>query len=102
LRQAARFFVGEEIYYTGGDTPAVQSAFTHGDTEADIRLAIDNAIYDGYLEGDEDAENKRLLVGFDRKGNPLEIYYNILDENTVRVFHAMEYRNIHNKLLDNE
>ena len=59
--------------------------------------AIDNAIYDGYLEGNEDAENKRLLVGFDRKGNPLEIYYNILDEDTVRVFHAMEYRNIHSQ-----
>jgi hypothetical protein len=78
------------------------SAFTHGYTEADIRLAIDNAIYDGYLEGDKDAENKRLLVGFDRKGNPLEIYYNILDKDTVRVFHAMEYRNVHNKLLENE
>jgi len=43
-----------------------------------------------------------LLVGFDRKGNPMEIYYNILDKDTVRVFHAMEYRNIHNKLLKNE
>ena len=40
-----------------------KSAFTRGYTEADIRLAIDNAIFDGYLEGDEDAENKRLLVG---------------------------------------
>jgi len=84
------------------DIKFCKSAFSHGYTEADIRLAIDNAIYDGYLEDDEDAENKRLLVGFDRKGNPIEIYYNILDENTVRVFHAMEYRNIHNKLLENE
>ena len=79
-----------------------KSAFRHGYTEADIRLAIDNAIYDGYLEGDEDVENKRLLVGFDRKGNPIEIYYNILDKDTVRVFHAMEYRNIHNNLLNDK
>jgi len=78
------------------------SAFSHGITEADIRWAIDNAIYDGYLEDDEEAENKRLLVGFDRKGNPIEVYYNILDQNTVRVFHSMEYRNIHNKFLENK
>jgi len=82
------------------DIKFCKSAFAHGYTEADIRLAIDNAIYDGYLEGDKDAENKRLLAGFDQRGNPIEIYYNILD--TVRVFHAMEYRNIHNKLLENE
>jgi len=31
-----------------------KSAFVHGYTEEDIRLAIDNAIYDGYLEGDEE------------------------------------------------
>ena len=30
-----------------------KSAFRHGFTEADIRLAIDNAIYDGYLENEE-------------------------------------------------
>ena len=73
------------------------SAFTHGITEANIRWAIDNAIYDGYLENDQDAGDKRLLVGFDLKGNPIEVYYNILDENTVRVFHSMEYRKIHDK-----
>jgi len=73
------------------------SAFTHGITEANIRWAIDNAIYDGYLENDQDPGDKRLLVGFDLKGNPIEVYYNILDENTVRVFHSMEYRKIHDK-----
>ena len=81
------------------DIKFCDSAFTHGITEADIRWAIDNAIYDGYLEDDQDPGDKRLLVGFDRKGNPIEVYYNILDENTVRVFHSMEYRNIHDKYL---
>jgi len=80
----------------------VPSAFKHGISEADIRWAIDTVKYDGYLEGDEDAENKRLLIGFDRKAHPIEIYYNILDENTVRVFHAMKCRNIHKYLLQNE
>ena len=83
------------------DIKFCDSAFTHGITEEDIRWAIDNAIYDGYLENDEDAGNKRLLVGFDRKGNPIEVYYNILDQNTVRVFHSMEYRNIHDKYIKN-
>ncbi|MDR0475678.1 MAG: hypothetical protein LBH43_18655 [Treponema sp.] len=62
----------------------------------------DTVKYDGCLEDDEDAENKRLLIGFDRSANPLEIYYNILDHNTVRVFHAMKCRNIHKHLLENE
>ncbi|MDR2495284.1 MAG: hypothetical protein LBD24_08700 [Spirochaetaceae bacterium] len=73
--------------------------FQNGISEADIRWAIDTAKYDGYLEGDEDTKNKRLLIGFDRNANPLEIYYNILDSNTVRVFHAMKCRSIHKYLL---
>jgi hypothetical protein len=79
-----------------------QSAFKHGISEADIRWAIDTVKYDGCLEDDEDIEDKRLLIGFDRNANPLEIYYNILDNDTVRVFHAMKCRNIHKHLLENE
>ena len=79
-----------------------KSAFKHGFTEADIRRAIDTVKYDGYLEDDEDAENKRLLIGFDRKANLLEIYYNILDKDTVRVFHAMKCQKVHKHLLENE
>ena len=48
------------------------SAFKHGVSEADIRWAIDTAKYDGFLEDDVDAENKRLLIGFDRNANLLE------------------------------
>ena len=77
-----------------------KSAFKHGVSEADIRWAIDTAKYDGYLEGNEDAENKRLLIGFDRNANPVEIYYNILDHDTVRVFHAMKCQNFHKHLLE--
>ncbi|MDR2479833.1 MAG: hypothetical protein LBD48_11050 [Treponema sp.] len=78
------------------------SAFKHGISEADIRWAIDTVKYDGCLEGDDAAENKRLLIGFDRNANPLEIYYNILDRDTVRVFHAMKCRSIHTYLLEDE
>ena len=79
-----------------------QSAFKHGVSEADIRWAIDTAKYDGILYDDEDAENKRLLIGFDRKANPLEILYNVLDADTVRVFHAMKCRNAFKRLFENE
>jgi hypothetical protein len=50
--------------YTGGMNVVIrfcQSAFKHGITEADIRWAIGTVKYDGCLEDDEDAENKRLL-----------------------------------------
>jgi len=78
-----------------------RSAFKHRITEADIRWAIDTAKYDGRLEDDEDAENKRLLIGFDRNANPIEILYNVLDNETVRIFHAMKCRNAFKHLLKN-
>jgi hypothetical protein len=30
-----------------------------------------------------------LIIGFDRNGKLIEVFYNILDADTVRVFHAM-------------
>jgi hypothetical protein len=59
-----------------------QAAFKHGISEADIRWAVDTAKYDGYLE-DHEAEDKRVLVGFDRNANPLEIFYNILNNESL-------------------
>jgi len=75
------------------------SAFKHGVSESDIRWAIDTAKYDGYFDDDGDTENKRLLIGFDRNANPLEILYNVLDNDTVRVFHAMKCRKAFKHLL---
>ena len=76
------------------------SAFKHGIEEADIRRAFDNAIYDGWLnEGKGQDKDKFLLIGFDRKGNPLEIIYNYIDDKSINVFHAMKCRNIFHYLL---
>ena len=75
-----------------------RSAFKHSVSEADIRWAIDTAKYDGMLEDDE-IENKRLLIGFDRNANLIEVFYNILDSDTVRVFHAMKCRNAFKSLF---
>jgi len=74
-----------------------QSAFKHGVTEADIHWAFSTARYDLPIEGDED---KRLLIGFDCVGNPLEIIYNELDDGRINVFHAMPCQSIYIPLLN--
>ena len=37
--------------------------------------------------------NKYGFVGFNRAGNPIEVFYNPIDEDTIKVFHAMGLRN---------
>ncbi|GBU20660.1 hypothetical protein R80B4_00539 [Fibrobacteres bacterium R8-0-B4] len=79
------------------------SAFKHNVTEADIRWAFDTAIYDGWFDGGVgQAEDKYLLIGFDRKGNPLEVLYNVIDSRAVNVFHAMKCRSIYYNLIQKE
>jgi hypothetical protein len=79
------------------------SAFKHGVSEADIRWAFDTATYDGWFnEGKGQAADRYLLIGFDQRGNPLEVLYNIIDDKTVNVFHAMKCRNIYYHLLQKE
>ncbi|GHU03166.1 hypothetical protein FACS1894158_00900 [Betaproteobacteria bacterium] len=65
------------------------SAFKHGIAETDIRTAFLRPLFDGLLEG---YDNKYLLTGFDTHGNVLEIMYNLIDEQTVHIFHAMRCR----------
>ncbi|MCL2191750.1 MAG: hypothetical protein FWB79_07195 [Treponema sp.] len=76
------------------------SAFKHNVSETDIRWAFDTARYDGWFNGGEgQTKDQHLLIGFDRSGNPLEILYNVIDDETVNVFHAMRCRNIYFHLL---
>ena len=70
-----------------------QAAFIHKVTEDDIRFAFDNARYDGTIDEDE-SDNKYLVIGFDRNANLIEIMYNVIDENTINVFHAMRCRKV--------
>jgi hypothetical protein len=72
------------------------AAFKHGATLDDIRWAFTTAKYDMPVEGDEE---KRLLLGFNTVGNPLEILYNELDDGRINVFHAMPCRSIYIALL---
>ena len=79
-----------------------KSAFKHKITEADIRWAFDNNLYDEQLDdsdGGGDIGSKHLLIGFDRNANHLEILYNVIDEDTLMVFHAMRCRNIFLSLI---
>jgi D-alanine-D-alanine ligase-like ATP-grasp enzyme len=50
---------------------------------------LDNPIHEELLEG---YANKYLVLGHDANANLLEIVYNRIDENTIRVFHAMPCR----------
>ncbi|GBU20264.1 hypothetical protein R80B4_00140 [Fibrobacteres bacterium R8-0-B4] len=68
-----------------------QSAFRHNATKPDIRFAIDTAIYDASIDAD-DVDNKFLIIGFDSNANLLEVMYNVVDEGTINVFHAMRCR----------
>ena len=50
---------------------------------------IETRIYEGQLE---DFVNKYAIIGFDTVGNLLEIMYNIIDSESINVFHAMRCR----------
>jgi propanediol dehydratase small subunit len=68
-----------------------QAAFIHNVTEEDIRFAFETARYEGSID-EEESDNKYLVIGFDRKALPLEVMYNVIDETTINVFHAMRCR----------
>jgi len=73
-----------------------RSAFKHNLSESDIQHAMLNPVYDEVQDSDND---KHLLIGFDKNMNLLEIAYNIIDEQTFKVFHAMECQKFYYKLL---
>jgi len=64
------------------------SAFKHGFSEEDIRQAVRTRICDILID---EYEDKYTLIGFDTKGNTLEIIYNLVNDETREVFHAMKY-----------
>jgi len=80
----------------------VPSAFDHNVSEEDIKMAFDKCQYDGFVdEDDPDADNKNLLVGFDRQAKLLEVFYNVLEDGSIKVFHAMKCRSQFIRLLSN-
>jgi len=67
----------------------VQSAFKHGYTQEDIERAIETKIYEDTLKGEDDIY---VIIGFDTVANPIEVFYNIIDGETIKIFHAMALR----------
>jgi hypothetical protein len=67
----------------------VKSAFKHGYTQNDIEHAIKTKIYEDSLKGEDDIY---VIIGFDTIANPIEVFYNIIDDDTIKVFHAMALR----------
>ena len=65
------------------------AAFKHGVAETDIEAAMATALIDELIEG---YDNKFLIIGFDMKGNLIEVMYNLVGENIANVFHAMKCR----------
>ena len=68
----------------------VSSAFRHGVTQEDIIHAYRTKIRAGLLES---YGNKYGFIGFNRAGNPIEVFYNPIGDDTIKVFHAMGCRN---------
>ena len=65
------------------------AALKHGIVEEDIRWAIKTHICDVLMEG---YDNKYAIIGFDKNGNLIEVMYNLIDEQSINVFHAMRCR----------
>jgi hypothetical protein len=74
-----------------------EAAFKHGVSEKAIRAAIEKFVYDNLLP---DATDRHLLLGFDNNANLLEVIYNVIDEQTITVFHAMKCRKTYFTLVD--
>ena len=74
-----------------------QAAFKHNINESDIRHAIRHFIFEEQID---DGDNKHLILGFDTNRRLLEIMYNIIDEHTINVFHAMKCRKVWRSLAD--
>ena len=60
-----------------------EAAFRHGISKDDILYAYRNRIFDASVNG---LPEKYAVIGFDRSGNPLEIMYNPIDDNTINIF----------------
>ena len=75
------------------------AAFRHDVSRDDILHAFSTFIFEEQIESDEH-DNKYLLLGFNRAGNLIEVMYNKIGVDAIRVFHAMPCRNVYIKLIE--
>ena len=77
----------------------VSSAFKHRMTKDDIVRAFETFIYEDMLE---DFYNKHLLLGFNTHGNLIEVMYNKISDESIKVFHAMPCRKTFREMMEQE
>ena len=75
----------------------VSSAFKHRATKDDIVRAFETFIYEDMLE---DFDNKHLLLGFNTRGNLIEVMYNRISVEVIKVFHAMPCRKVFREMIE--
>ena len=75
----------------------VSSAFKHGVTKDDIIRAFETFIYEDMLE---DFYNKHILLGFNTRGNLIEVMYNRISVEAIKVFHAMPCRKVFREMIE--
>jgi len=75
----------------------VSSAFKHRMTKDDIVRAFETFIYEDMLE---DFHNKYLLLGFNTHGNLIEVMYNRISDEAIKVFHAMPCRKVFREMME--
>ena len=73
-----------------------EAAFRHNITKEDIKHALKSKIRAGAIEG---FHEKYAVIGLDRTGNPIEVMYNPIDDDSINVFHAMKVRKSTVKML---
>ena len=73
-----------------------ESAFRHGFSKEDILHAFKSKIRAGAIEG---FPEKYAVIGLNCAGNPIEVMYNPIDDNSINVFHAMKVRKSTLKML---
>jgi uncharacterized DUF497 family protein len=78
-----------------------KSASKHHIEHADVEWAFRTKKYDAVLE-DEHLNGEHLLLGFSRNASLLEIVYRPIDEDTVKVIHAMRCQPKYYGLLEGE
>ncbi|GHV83402.1 hypothetical protein AGMMS50212_07420 [Spirochaetia bacterium] len=74
----------------------INSAYKHGVSYAAINDCMSKHHIEYMLEEDP---LKRLYVGFDNNGNPIEIIA-IIEDDTIKVIHAMKLRKLYYYLLE--
>jgi len=73
-------------------------AFRHQISKEDILNALKTKIHDLAIS---EFPEKNLVIGFDRAGNPLELLYNPVNDNSIVVFHAMKLRKSTIEMVEN-